>query len=219
MPRLREVPRSEASADIVITMYDRLFGDRDPVAEPGTATGTPGNWWTVFALVPDVLQHAVRGFSLYSSPDLKLDPKLRELGQTRAGYTRGSQFVYSQHCKSCRNLGMPEEKIAAIASWGVADCFSPLERAVLAYTDCLVLDGGRVPDDVFAALKAGLSDEEILELTYITTMYEMHAVIARALRLEYDDRPEPVVEVAAPEGAGSRDIGSDISAPEPGGSR
>ena len=219
MPRLREVPRSEASADIVITMYDRLFGDRDPVAEPGTATGTPGNWWTVFALVPDVLQHAVRGFSLYSSPDLKLDPKLRELGQTRAGYTRGSQFVFSQHCKSCRSLGMPEEKIAAIPSWAVADCFSPLERAILAYTDCLVLDGGRVPDEVFAALKAGLSDEEILELTYITVMYEMHAVIARALRLEYDDRPEPIVEVAAPEGSGARDIGSDISAPEPGGSR
>jgi alkylhydroperoxidase family enzyme len=219
MPRLREVPRSEASADIVITMYDRLFGDRDPVAEPGTATGTPGNWWTVFALVPDVLQHAVRGFNLYGSPNLKLDPQLRELGQTRAGYTRGSQFVFSQHCKSCRSLGMSEEKIAAIPSWGVAECFSPLERAVLAYTDCLVLDGGRVPDDLFAALKAGLSDEEILELTYITVMYEMHAVIARALRLEYDDRPEPIVEVAAPQGAGSRDIGSDISAPEPGGSR
>ncbi|MFM8906312.1 MAG: hypothetical protein ACKOIZ_01655, partial [Actinomycetota bacterium] len=24
-----------------------VFGDRDPVAQPGTATGTPGDWWTV----------------------------------------------------------------------------------------------------------------------------------------------------------------------------
>ena len=31
-----------------------------------------------------------------------LDPALRELGQTRAGWLRGSQFVFSQHCKSCR---------------------------------------------------------------------------------------------------------------------
>jgi alkylhydroperoxidase family enzyme len=211
MPRLREVRRGETDAAIVEQMYQQLFGDRDPVAEPGTATGTPGNWWTVFALVPDVLRHAVRGFALYASPDRALDPALRELGQTRAGWARGSQFVFSQHCKSCRNLGMPEEQIAAIPSWGVATCFSPAERAVLAYTDALVLDGGRVADDLFAELRRHLSDEAILELTYITTMYEMHAVISRALRLEWDDRDEPVVEVAAPEGAAARDIGADIA--------
>jgi alkylhydroperoxidase family enzyme len=213
MPRLREVPRAEATAEIVDTMYQRLFGDRDPVAEPGTATGTTGNWWTVFALVPEVLEHAVRGFALYSNPRLQLDPILRELGQTRAGWARGSQFVWSQHCKSCRNLGMDDEKIQAIAYWSVADCFSPVERAVLAYTDALVLDGGRVHDGVFDALRAHLSDEQILELTYITMMYEMHAVISRALRLEYDDRPDPIVEVAAPTGYHARDIGADISVP------
>jgi alkylhydroperoxidase family enzyme len=211
MPRLREVRRGESDAEIVEQMYQQLFGDRDPVAEPGTATGTPGNWWTVFALVPDVLRHAVRGFGLYASPDLTLDPTLRELGQTRAGWARGSQFVFSQHCKACRNLGMSEERIAAIPSWAVATCFSDAERAVLAYTDALVLDGGRVPDALFAELKTHLTDEAILELTYITAMYEMHAVISRALRLEWDDRDEPVVEVAAPEGAAARDIGADIA--------
>ncbi len=189
-----------------------MFGDRDPVAEPGTATGTPGNWWTVFALVPDVLKHAVRGFALYASPDRALDPTLRELGQTRAGWARGSQFVFSQHCKSCRALGMSEEMIASIPSWGVATCFGPVERAVLAYTDALVLDGGRVADALFDELRRHLSDEAVLELTYITTMYEMHAVISRALRLEYDDRDEPIVELDAPEGAIARDIGADIAA-------
>src|SRR5437870_276993 len=115
MPRLRQVPRAEAQAEIVVQMYDQLFGDRDPVAEPGTATGTPGDWWTVLALVPNVLTHAVRGFALYR--DAALDPVLRELGQTRAGWARGSQFVFSQHCKSMRFLGVGEDKIAAIPAW------------------------------------------------------------------------------------------------------
>lgn len=214
MPRLREVPRSEATDDIVISSYDRLFGDRDPVAEPGTSTGTPGNWWTVFALVPDVLKHAVRGFALYGSPKRLLDPTLRELGQTRAGWLRGSQFVFSQHCKSCRALGLSEEKIAAIPSWAVATCFSPIERALLAYTDALVMDGGRVAEPVFDALRAELSDEQILEFTYITCLYEMHATMSRALRLEFDDRDEVIVEIAAPEGFHSRDIGIDIAGNE-----
>jgi alkylhydroperoxidase family enzyme len=214
VPRLREVPRAEADAEIVQVMYDQIFGqDRDPVADPGTATGTPGDWWTVFALVPDVLKHAVRGFRLYRSPNRLLDPVHRELGQTRTGWLRQSQFVFSQHCKSCRALGISEERIGAIPNWQVADCFDPLERAILAYTDALVLDGGRVADGVFDALRKGLSDEQILELTYITAMYDMHAVMSRALRLEFDDRPEAMVEVAAPEGYGSRDIGADIAGP------
>ena len=206
MPRLRQVSRAEAKDETVLRMYDRLFGDRDPVAQPGTATGTPGDWWTVFALVPECFKHACEGFAFYRSPTRLLDPVLRELGQTRAGFCKGSQFVFSQHCKSLRGLNVSEEKIAAIAHWAVADCFDDKERAVLAYTDCLVLQSGRTPDEVFDKLKTFLSDEQILELTYITTLYDMHAVMTRALRLEFDDRDEVIVEVAAPENFGALDF-------------
>ncbi len=198
MPRLREIPRSEVKDDYVLKLYQALFGDRDPVSEPGTATGTPGNWWTVFAQVPDAFKHTTEGFGFYRSPNRKLDPRLRELGQIRAGYAVGSQFVYSQHSKAMRFEGFSEEQVKAIPNWSVADCFSPVERAVLAYTDCLVLEQGRVPDGIFDALKEHLSEVEILELTYITSTYMMHAVMSRALRLEFDDVEESVVEVPAP---------------------
>jgi len=200
VPRLAQVPRSDDNPKIVRRMYERLFGDRDPVVEPGTATGTPGDWWTVFANSPDVLEHAVQGFALYASPERKISPELRELGQTRAGWLVGSQFVFSQHCKSCRALGYSEEKIAALTSWQVSDLFSPVERALLAYTDALVLAHGRVSDGVFDALREHLSDQAILDFTYITMTYTLHAVMAVALRLEYDEREDPIVEVEAPEG-------------------
>lgn len=206
MPRLRQVPRAEASAKVVVKTYDLLFGERDPVAEPGTTTGTSGDWWTVFALVPDILEHANRGFAVYRNPDRKLDPVLRELAQTRVGWVKASQFVFSQHCKSLRGLGVSEERIAAVPHWQVATCYDERERAVLAYADCLAAQGGRTPDAVFAALKAFLSDEEILELTYITCLYDMHAVMSRALRTEWDDRDDPIVEVAAPEDFSGRDF-------------
>ena len=212
MPRLREVPKNEAHENARV-LYRMLFGDRDPVSSPGTATGTPGNWWTVFAGVPECFDHTVQGFAFYRSANRKLSPQLRELGQTRAGYARGSQFVYSQHCKASRDVGLSEEKIQSIRSWPVATCYSPIERAVLAYTDCLVLEGGRVPDAVFDALKAELSDTEILELTYITCLYEMHATMCRALRLEFDDVDDPITEIAAPEGS-SMDVMAAVDAAE-----
>lgn len=199
MPRLRQVSRTDVTSPVVARMYDQIFGpDRDPVAEPGTPTGTPGDWWTVFAAVPDIFEHSVRGFALYRSPERSLAPELMELGQTRAGWLVGSQFVFSQHCKSCRTLGMSEEKIAAIASWPAASCFDEVERLVLAYTDTLVLEKGRVTDELFGALQRHLDDEQILELTYITMMYEMHAVMSRALRTEFDDHDDPMVEIPAP---------------------
>jgi alkylhydroperoxidase family enzyme len=206
MPRLRQVPRGEITDPAILAQFERLFGDRDPVAEPGTRTGTPGNWWTVFANSPETFTTALAGFNYYLLQARKLDPQLRELGQTRAGWLIGSQFVFSQHCKSCRNVGLSEAKIAAIPGWEVADCFDARERTVLAYTDYLVGERGRVPDSVFDKLKGFLSDEEIIELSFITGLYAMHGMISRALRLEYDDREDPVVEIAAPEAFSGRDF-------------
>jgi alkylhydroperoxidase family enzyme len=213
MPRLRQVPKADATAPIVKVMYDHLFEGRDPVTEPGTATGSPGDWWTVFALVPDVLEHAVQGFGLYQSPRRLLDPTLRELAQTRAGWAAGSQFVFSQHCKSLRALGVDELLVEAVPHWVSADCYDEVQRLVLAYTDCLVLDRGRVPDGLFEALRSHLGDEEILELTYIAALYLQHAVMSRALRTEFDDRPEPIVEVVQEGSDLARDVGRDIALP------
>ena len=181
-------------------MYQRLFGDRDPVAEPGTATGTPGDWWTVFANSPDVLEHAVAGLRAVRQPRPQdLSRALRELGQTRAGWLVGSQFVFSQHCKAVAPSASPRRRSRRSRRGRCPTCSIALERALLAYTDGLVLSLGRVDDGVFAVLQEHLDDEAILEFTYITMMYTMHAVMSVALRLEFDDRDDPIVEVAAPE--------------------
>ncbi|HEY4123207.1 MAG TPA: carboxymuconolactone decarboxylase family protein [Rhizomicrobium sp.] len=201
MPRLKQVPLAEATPNVK-AYYERLFSGRDPVKEPGTATGTPGNWWTVYALVPPIFDHATSQFGMFGmfadKSVSQLDPKIREIALLRTGFTVGSQFVFSQHCKAARRHGLTEEKIAAIPSWSVSDAYSPLERAVLAYVDCLILERGRVSDGVFDTLHKQMSDEHILELTYHTMCYNLHAVTCKALRLEFDDVPERIVEVPVP---------------------
>ena len=199
MPRLRRVRRADLHPGAQ-PVFQMLFGDRDPIDEPGTPTGTPGDWWSTFALVPDVFDHALEGIALYRSPKRLLDPKLRELGQTRVGWCVGSRFVYSQHRKACRTVCLTDEQIDAIEAWETAECFDGAERAVLAYTDALSIQHGRVPDGVFDALQTHLTDEEILELTYIVGTYAMHGAMSRALRLEYDNVDDPIVEIASPEG-------------------
>lgn len=210
MPRLRQVPRSEASPD-ALQMYNRLFGDRDPVAEPGTATGTPGNWWTVFALSPDILNSCVTQFGLMNSKNRVLQPKYRELAITRSAFVTASQFSYSQHCKALRATGIGEEKVTAVPAWASSDVFDAEERVVLAYADQVVLQNGRVQEATVQRLKSFLSDEAILELTFAAALYHFHSIMARALRLEYDDVDERVVEIPAPGESTSTNILGAIS--------
>jgi alkylhydroperoxidase family enzyme len=213
MPRLTQIPRADVSDPDILALYTALFGDRDPVADPGTTTGTPGNWWTVFAQVPDAFRHATEGFGFYRSAKRRLDPVHRELGQTRAGWLVGSRFVYSQHMKAARFAGLTDEQAEAIRSWQTATCFDPAQRAVLAWTDALVLQQGRADDATFAALRDHLDEVQIIELTYVTCTYMMHAVMSRALKLEYDDVDDPVTECPAPPGATAQSMG--FAAPAP----
>ena len=153
----------------------------------------------MFANVPDCFDHAVAGFMFYRSKKRKLSVQLRELGQLRAGYARGSRFVFSQHCKAARAVGPfrgADPRDQGAGRWRPASRRSSARCWPTPTAWCC--EGGRVPDDVFDALRAELGDVEILELTYITCMYDMHAVISRALRLEYDDVDDPITEVPAP---------------------
>lgn len=202
MPRLKQVPRNQAPAN-VLKYYEQLFGDRDPVTQPGTATGTPGNWWTVFALVPYIFEHATKQFGMFGifadKSVSQLDPLVRELAILRTGFLQASQFVFSQHSKAARRFGLTERQIQDIRHWQVSDAYSPRDQAVLAWVDALILQGGRASDELFDVLATHLRDEDILELTYHSLSYNLHAVCCKALKLEYDDVGERIVEVPIPE--------------------
>ena len=206
MTRLRQLRRSEVTPEVLAT-YTRFFGERDPVSQPGTSTGTPGNWWTVFALMPDIMAYFQAGGALMRSNSRIITRYFTEMSILRAAFIRGSKFVYSQHCKAGRAAGIPEEKIRDVPTWSGSEVFDAKERALLAYIDEFALSDGRVQDATFARLKQHFKDEEILELTYFAGLYQMYAMISRALRLEYDDFDERVIEVPAPAGsAGAVDI-------------
>jgi alkylhydroperoxidase family enzyme len=197
MPRLRQVSRGEVTSQRILKIYDTHFGDRDPVSQPGTDAGTQGNWWTVFALDPELFSLMLDRQTWQFSDKRELNPVLRELALTRTGWAAGSVFVYSQHCKLLRRLGVSDARIAAVPSWSSESCYSPVERAVLGFADDLVQGGGRVSDQRFEMLKGELSDVAILELAFMITTYLQSATLCRALRLELDDYAEPVVDQGA----------------------
>lgn len=196
MPRLEPVPREAVSHPVARLIYDRKFGP-DGELKP-TVTGAPGNWEAVWAAAPELLEHIVRGFAYWRSPARKLDDVLRELSLARTGWAIESKFVYSQHCKLLRAYGGSEQQVRDIVNWEQSTAYDEAERCVLAYTDALCLQSGAVPTVLSARLRELLSEEAIVELSYICSMYASLGPLTRALKLEYDDREDPVVEVPAP---------------------
>lgn len=211
MPRLGEIARSTAPEQ-VLPHYERLFGDRDPVTEPGTSTGTTGNWWTVMANSPDLLDTLVGVMRTFRDEERVVTGRQRELALVRTGFLVGSQFVYSQHCKAARSAGISDDELGLLrGGWATSD-LPRQDKALLAYVDEFVRGMGRVSDETFGEIHEVLGDQGMLELTVFVGTYMMHAAISRALRLEYDDVDERVVEIPAPEaGTASADILSDIT--------
>jgi alkylhydroperoxidase family enzyme len=183
------VRRADADSPVVLAAYDYVFGDdRCPVERPGTADGTRGDWWTTYALVPDVLQHAIDGFLLYRSRNRVLDPRVREAAQLRVGARAKSRFVERQHARAALDAGLSEEAVEAVRSGGSSAELTPAVCAALAYVDALVMYLGSVPPEADRELSKHFDDREVLELTYIATLYLAHAVASKALQLE-DDNP------------------------------
>ena len=195
--RVRQVPLSEATPEIR-KLYQQIFGDRNPVAQPGTATGSPGDYWTTLALVPDILKLAADALFALLQPGRKLEPRYREIAILRTAIVGDCRFEYSQHLKLARTVGIAEQKLAAIKAWATSDQFDQAERAVMATADELI---GRnlVEDATFAALKRHFNDEQIVELLLVIANYRMHGLLVRALHLEFDnDTTARMEEVPGP---------------------
>lgn len=201
MPRISLVSRANVNDPVTEFIYDRKFPGRDPATEPGqTASGAPGNFEAVLAHSPDILEHALQGFYLKQTKVRRLPLNYLELSIARVGWDCSCRWMFSEHIKILRGLGYSDDALKNISCWQTSNCFNSAERTVLAYADCLALDHGRTPEQLFDQLKSHFNEEQIVELTYITSMFIMSATMIRALRLEHDDYDELVREMPSPPG-------------------
>jgi AhpD family alkylhydroperoxidase len=95
-----------------------------------------------------------------------LEKPLLELIKIRASQINGCANCLNMHTYEARQAGETEQRIAVLAAWYEAPCYTPRERAALAWTEHLTLVADkRAPDHVYDALKAEFSDEEQVKLT------------------------------------------------------
>jgi AhpD family alkylhydroperoxidase len=96
-----------------------------------------------------------------------LEHALIELVKTRASQINGCAYCVDMHTRDARKAGESEERLYALAVWRESPCFSPRERAALAWCEAVTLvSHDHVPDAVFAEARAQFSEKELVDLTF-----------------------------------------------------
>ena len=80
-------------------------------------------------------------------------------------------------------LGIPDEKIAALADYLTNPLYSEAERVALDYADCMTITGREVSDQLFAKLTRFFDDDAIVELTATIAWENASSKFNRALRV------------------------------------
>lgn len=112
---------------------------------------------------------------------------LRELVIMRIAQLNGANYEAEQHRAFALREGVSEVQLDALEDWENSELFSPLQRAVLDYTDTMTLDV-KVPERVFAEARKHFDERGMIELTATIASYNMVSRFLVALQVEGDDK-------------------------------
>ncbi len=114
-----------------------------------------------------------------------LSARARELAILQVALLNGAQYEFDQHVPFARTAGVTDAQLQALENWEASTLFAPEDRAVLAYTTAMTRTI-RVPDEVFAAVRAHFPPAQVVELTATIGGYNLVSRFLEALRVDHE---------------------------------
>lgn len=111
---------------------------------------------------------------------------VREMVIMRIAHLNGAPYEAEQHAPIALKEGMSQAQLDALPDWRPSEHFSPMQRAVLAYTDAMTKDI-HVSDAVFAEVRDHFDETGIVELTATIAAYNMVSRFLEALQIHSTD--------------------------------
>ncbi len=94
--------------------------------------------------------------------------KLRELVKIRASQINGFAYCIAIHSKDAIKHGEEVRRLLALSAWRETPFFDERERAALLWAETLTeLPKNGAPDEVYSAVAAQFSEQELSELTFV----------------------------------------------------
>ena len=111
-----------------------------------------------------------------------LPPAIRELIMLRVAVLNRAPFEFQAHLPVARQVGVSEDKLAAVARPDLSDAFDERERSCLALADAMTRDI-QVSDTAFEAVSRHFDARALVELVATVAAYNMVSRFLEALRI------------------------------------
>jgi alkylhydroperoxidase family enzyme len=145
----------------------------------------------------DAVLHMARALWLESA----LDRPLQELIILRVAILTASDYEWGRHRIAAREVGLADEKVAALVDWRSATVYSEAERAALAVTDEATRDV-EASAGAIAELRRHYSEQQTVEIVLLVGMYNMVSRFLRSLAIDQEPGEERVPRLQPEAGTG-----------------
>jgi alkylhydroperoxidase family enzyme len=115
----------------------------------------------------------------------KVAARTRELIILRIGWRTGSEYVFCQHVRISRELGIPDEEILGVRDPQRCHVYSNTDRAVLHLADELHEDA-EATRATWAELEKAFAHDELVELLLIAGFWRMAAGFVKSAKIPLD---------------------------------
>lgn len=182
------VERDQADAT-TIAFYDKAEAQFQALLNIFKVFGHQPEYGTVFTdLVMAILKDGV------------IDWKTKELLILKATQRNNCQYCVVQHERVSNMLGIADDKIADLDgdTYKTSPHFSDGEKALLDFAVQIGVDANRVPQELWDRLHAHWSEAEIVDATFVITIYIAVSKFGDALGVELEpmfDGVNPVLKV------------------------
>ncbi|MBM3347153.1 MAG: carboxymuconolactone decarboxylase family protein [Betaproteobacteria bacterium] len=105
------------------------------------------------------------------APDSTVDAGFKRLVSYMASHAAGCQYCVAHQVSGALHLDVEEQKLAAIWDYERSPLYSDKERAALDYARAAACVPNEVTDAHFDRLKAHWTDDEIVELTGVISLF------------------------------------------------
>lgn len=125
-------------------------------------------------------------------PGSRLPGRIKELVVIKTSHVNGCRYCYAHNTALGKAAGIADDEIAEISTddYLQSRTLSEAEKAAVQWAEAVTLNTAAKRDDLFAVMKRLFTDEEIVEITFVSAMFNMINRLTDSLRVPIEEQDE-----------------------------
>jgi AhpD family alkylhydroperoxidase len=102
-----------------------------------------------------------------------VDDRIKNLVELKGAQMIGCEFCVDLGSQICRNSGLSDEELIALARYQSSALFTDREKTALDYAVAVMRTPVEVTDELFARMRAQFNDRQLVEITALLTLVNL----------------------------------------------